>query len=99
MSKGTRDGKITSDYTVILSPMSATTPFTVRVGKDLKNNVERLADLLGRPRSWVVNRALENFVATEEWQLKILQERVALADAGDFASQGEVDVFFSRWKQ
>lgn len=79
--------------------MSASTPFTVRVGNDLKNNIERMANLLGRPRSWVVNRALENFVETEEWQLKLLQERVAAAEAGDFASQEEVDAFFSRWKQ
>lgn len=79
--------------------MATSTPFTVRVGTDLKNNIERLANLLGRPRSWVVNRALESFVATEEQQLKILQERVAAADAGDFAPQGEVDAFFARWKK
>ncbi len=78
--------------------MSSTVPFTVRVNGKLKKNLEKLADLLDRPRSWVVNQALERYVSTEEWHIAELQKRIKEADAENFASDEEVKDFFSRWK-
>lgn len=75
-----------------------TTPFTVRLDQNLQSHLERLADLLGRPRSWVINRALENYLHAEEWHLAELQKRVAAADAGDFADDHDVEAFFQQWR-
>ena len=54
-----------------------------------------MAAALERPRSWVVMRALEEFVAEEAWQVEAIRRGIAEADAGDFASDGEVEAVFA----
>ena len=75
-----------------------TIAFTVRVNSHLKQNLEKMADLLDRPRSWVVNQALERYMLTEEAHIEELQRRVKEANAGEFASEREVANFFSSLK-
>ena len=41
---------------------------------------------------WVVNRALEVFVESEAWQIEEIKRGLAEADAGEFATDAEVEV-------
>lgn len=77
--------------------MAETVVFSIRVAPELKDRLEALAAAMDRPRSWVVTRALEEFVAQQTWQIEEIQRGVAEADAGDFASDEEVEAVFAKW--
>jgi RHH-type transcriptional regulator, rel operon repressor / antitoxin RelB len=72
---------------------------TVRLDEDLQERVDRLAGALERPRSWVITRALEQFVAAQAWQIEEIERGVAEADAGDFASDAKVKAVFAKWRR
>jgi predicted transcriptional regulator len=44
-----------------------------------------------RPASWVVARAIESFVEIED-----IKQAIGEAEAGDFASDAEVDAVFAK---
>jgi len=72
---------------------------TVRVSTELQHRLDAIADAIDRPRSWVVNRALETFVESEAWQMEGLKRGLAEADAGEFATDAEVRAMFEKWRR
>jgi len=46
----------------------------------------------------VVQRALENYINTETWQVAEVKKALSEADAGDFATKAQVEEVFTRWK-
>lgn len=74
-----------------------TKTINVRLADDLTSKLDRLADVMDRPRSWVVTRAIEEYVASQDWQIEEIETAIGEADAGDFASASEVDATFSKW--
>jgi predicted transcriptional regulator len=79
--------------------MGAKGGFTVRVSSELQDRLDAIAEALDRPRSWVVNLALETFIASETWQIEEIKQGLAEADAGDFATDGEVGETFEKWQR
>jgi RHH-type transcriptional regulator, rel operon repressor / antitoxin RelB len=79
--------------------MTKKTIVTVRLDGELQDRVDRLADALERPRSWLITRALEQFVATQAWQIEEIERGLTEADAGDFASETKVKAVFSKWRR
>ena len=77
--------------------MADTTVFSVRVSAELKERLDATAAALERPRSWVVTRALEEFVDQQAWQIEEIRRGIDEADAGDFASDEEVEAVFAKW--
>jgi len=73
--------------------VAETVEITVRVPSRLQSQLDAIADALDRPRSWVVERALEAFVEIED-----VKKAIAEADAGEFASEAEVEAFFAKWR-
>jgi len=65
-------------------------PFTVRLDEPMLEALDRLAEKTERPRSWLVARAIEDYVALNAWQIEKIEEGIAAADRGDFASDDEV---------
>lgn len=60
---------------------------------------ERLAEATSRSRSWLAADALGRYLELEEWQMAETQAGLREADAGDFASDAEVQAVFSRWRE
>ena len=63
-------------------------PSTVRLDPEVLEALDQLAHRAGRSRSWLVSRAVHDYLAMSAWR-KIdtgLQE----ADAGEFASDDQV---------
>jgi predicted transcriptional regulator len=71
--------------------MSQTTTMTVRLPVDLRDSLDRLADATERTRSWLAQDAIRKYVAREEWQIAEIEAAVREADAGDFATDEEVN--------
>jgi predicted transcriptional regulator len=79
--------------------MAAKGVFTVRVSSELQDRLDVIAEAIDRPRSWVVNRALEAFVESETWQIEEIKRGLTEADAGEFATDAEVGATFEKWQR
>lgn len=64
--------------------------FTVRLDEDTLTALDRLAERTERSRNWLVSRAIEDYVLLNEWQIAKIEEGIADADRGDFASDEEM---------
>lgn len=74
-----------------------TTTMTIRVPVELGERLERLSEATSRTRSWLAADAIKRYVEHEEWQIAEIEAGLREADAGDFASEAEVNGFFERW--
>ncbi len=61
--------------------------------------LDQIATVFGTNLSAVINEALDHYIELHEWQLKHIQEGVEEAKGGDFATDEEVDAFFSEHGQ
>lgn len=72
--------------------------FNIRLPTELKTRLERYAQLVARPQATVTSEALADYLDWRIPQIKALQQNIAAADRGDFASADEVEQFFKRWR-
>ena len=74
-----------------------TTTMTVRLGGDLKERLEKLAEATQRSKSFLAAEAIQEFVDLNEWQVEELNLAIKESDAEEFASDQEVNQLFDRW--
>jgi len=67
-----------------------TAAFTVRVQDEIAEKLDRIAALSDHSRAYLTARAIEDFVAREEWQLAEIQAGIDEADRGEFAGVNEL---------
>jgi len=79
--------------------MSRSVVITMRLSPQLRDRIKKIAGAMERPRSWVVKRALEQFVAGQAWQVDEIRRGLAEADAGKFATEAQVKAVFSKWRR
>jgi predicted transcriptional regulator len=77
--------------------MSKTAPVSVRLESTLNDQVTAIATALDRPRSWVIEQAVRDFVAMQEWQLAAIDAGVKAADAGRVVAHEDVVRWFQSW--
>ena len=77
--------------------MTKTAHMSVRIRPDLSQRVEALADSIDRPKSWVVEKALEEYLETQAWQVEEIKKGVAEADAGKLVPHEAVDAWVGSW--
>jgi predicted transcriptional regulator len=58
-------------------------PVSLRVPSDLIETLDKIAAALERPRSWVMLRALRQYVADEGQEVLDVQEGIAELDRGE----------------
>ena len=66
------------------------TAFTIRVPDEVADRLNQIAQKLDRSRSHMAAQAIEDFVSREEWQLAEVEDGIAEADRGEFASDDDV---------
>jgi predicted transcriptional regulator len=67
-----------------------TAPFTVRLEEETLSALDTLAEKTERSRNWLVTRAIESYVSLNAWQIAKIEEGIAAADRGDFATDEEM---------
>ncbi|MGA8540438.1 MAG: CopG family ribbon-helix-helix protein [Terriglobales bacterium] len=77
--------------------MSESSVLTLRLDVKLKNQLDRLSKSMNRSRSFVAAQAIQEYVSVNEWQINEIKKGLAEADAGDFASEEEVQRVFKKW--
>lgn len=70
---------------------------SVRVTKEMEQQLNALAESTGRTKSWLVGQAVQDYLNRELWQVTEIKRAIAEADAGDFASDEEVATKMKKW--
>ena len=68
---------------------------TLNVAAETKARIEELASEMNRPADEVVAEALEDYIEVYRGFDRMIHERIREADAGNFASDAEVEAFFA----
>ena len=79
--------------------MSKSMPVSVRLQPELNDQVTAIAAALDRPKSWVIEQAVKDFVAVQEWQLAAIDEGIGAADAGLVVPHNDVAAWVQSWGQ
>jgi predicted transcriptional regulator len=69
---------------------SSSIPVSLRLPADLVKTLDKIAETLDRPRSWVMLRALKQYIADEGREVLDVQEGIAEADRGEVVDFDEV---------
>ena len=79
--------------------MSGSDTLTIRLDAELKARLEALAKSTRRTKSFLAAEAIAAFVDANAWQVAEIERAVQEADAGDFASDAEVEEVFAKWAE
>jgi len=70
--------------------MNKTTPVSVRLQPELNDQVAAIASALDRPKSWVNEQAVIDYVAVQSWHLAAIDEGIKAADGGRVVAHEDV---------
>ena len=70
---------------------------TIRLEPELKSRLDKLSAATHRSKSFLAAEAVREFIELNEWQIDEIKAAVKEADTGDFASEQEMRVVFSKW--
>jgi RHH-type transcriptional regulator, rel operon repressor / antitoxin RelB len=70
---------------------------SLRLPLDMKQRIEAYAEVTGRNQSHVVMEAVGEYLGWRVPQVEDLKAAVSAADAGDFATDDEVQAVFARY--
>jgi len=72
--------------------------FSIRTDSEKLTEIDRLARSQNRSRNFLVNEAIDRYLAEERKWAEKVQAGLTAAEAGDFASSAEVDALFRRFE-
>jgi RHH-type rel operon transcriptional repressor/antitoxin RelB len=76
---------------------TAEKPLNVRLPVELATQLDKLIKATGRNRTAITVAALQDYVEQEAWQIQEIEEGLAQADRGEFASPEEVASVFAKY--
>jgi RHH-type transcriptional regulator, rel operon repressor / antitoxin RelB len=72
---------------------------TIRVDRKTRTRLEQLAKAMERTKSYVAAEAIRTYVELNEWQVREIRAAVKEADAGDFATEKDVQAVMKKWSR
>lgn len=69
---------------------------TFRLDGEKRAALDALAVGMDRDRSYLINEAITLYLEMHQWQIEEIHRGIAEADAGDFATEAEVDAVFAK---
>jgi predicted transcriptional regulator len=69
---------------------------TFRLDSDKRTALDEIAAGMDRDRSYILNEAITAYLEMYQWQIDEIQQGLAEAEAGDFASEAEVQAMFAK---
>ena len=70
---------------------------TVPIDPDTEARLRRIAERRATSEVAVATEAIRLYVECDAWQIEEITDGVAEAEAGDFASDAEVQAVFAKW--
>ena len=62
---------------------------------EIKRQFHQLAEEMHRTESEVIHEALAGYLAADRHYVEVLKQRIAAANRGEFASDNEINAFFT----
>ena len=72
---------------------------TIRVDPKVKARLKKLAKATDRTQSHLAAEAIRSYVDLNEWQIKKIKAAIKEADAGNFATEREVQALLRKWRR
>lgn len=72
---------------------------SLRLPDELTSQLDALATATGRTKSFLAGQAIRDYIDREAWQIAEIQQAISEADAGDFASDDEVNTISAKWRR
>jgi len=76
--------------------MGETTTLTVELSAETKAALAALAEATGRSEALLTSEAIQRYLEYDAWYVAEVEQALREADAGDFATEEEVDATFTR---
>ena len=70
---------------------------SMRLPDELSEQLDALAAATGRSKSFLAGQAIRDFIERESWQIAEITQAMQEADAGDFASDDELNAVSAKW--
>ena len=70
---------------------------SMRLPDDLFEQLGDIAQATGRTKTFLAVQAIRNLVDQEAWQIAEIKKAIAEADAGDFATDEEMEALKAKW--
>ena len=70
---------------------------TFRTDEKKLEQIDKMAKSLNRSRNWVINEALDRFMAYEEWFIKQVEEGLQDVDDGNVVSHERMREKLQKW--
>lgn len=77
-------------------PKPKPTPTTIRLDPHTLKHLDRLADILGRSRAWIIKEAVTQYIAQEEKYFRGVQEGLDEVQQGFVFTEQDILRHFSR---
>ena len=74
-----------------------TVTLTVRIPSEVKDRLEALSKATDRTQAYLASQAIQEFIETQEWQIRVIEEGIEAAERGEFVSDDQVRRAFSKW--
>ena len=77
--------------------MAQSVSLSFRVSPEKAEQLQRLAEATERPKSWLLEQALENYLEVQAWQLARIDEGLAELEAGKGIEHERVVEWIRSW--
>ncbi len=71
---------------------------SLRIDDNMIEEIDQIAKVSKRDRTFVINEAIETYLEINKWQLEHIKESLVQADQRKFATSGEVDKVLKKWR-
>lgn len=71
---------------------------TVRLDPAKRAELDALARTVTRDRSFLINEAIDAYLAVHRWQVAEIEDGLRQANAGEFASDVEVEAAYAKFR-
>ena len=68
---------------------------TLTIEQEMHQQFQQLAKETHRTETEIIHEALAGYLAADRQYVEVLKQRIAAADRGEFASDNEIEAFFS----
>ena len=74
-----------------------TSILTLRIPQEIKDQLGKLSEATHRSQSFLGGEAIRRYVELEAWQISEIQQALQEADAGDFATEEELNAVVKKY--
>ncbi|MCH7796115.1 MAG: ribbon-helix-helix protein, CopG family [Proteobacteria bacterium] len=77
--------------------MTRSVPLSLRISEDKARRIEALAKATDRPKSWLLEQALDAYLESQAWQVARIERGLSEVRRGQAVAHGAVAEWLAGW--